>query len=372
MSTLRQIVQAEQEARKRKFHEGLNGYALKLRETLMDGKESFVFDSWRAHLKGNLNRSYGDPLQKGKAPRTERELFGWIVCSQMLKDPSYVSARPFLGDFNDKATISLATIYLDFDSELDPGLAIAEAAKAYDWMERSEIIPRTYFSGKKGVALYIDCQEPVIPYNEGLKKAVLGKVVQGMVKGGFKTLDFKASGDLKRISKLPNTLHPGSGLYCIPLERVDLTKGLDHIKSLAKEPRDMPIEVHANNAFHRTLEVLAEQILEAQKGEVAFNALRRKKVPMKGSKEGTNCPGLSNALGGVGEGSRQLAALGLKKFFLHQGGDASRLKEWNLLNQPPLDEDVLQKTIDRTPDQSWCYYLNLAGLCHENCPRLKV
>jgi len=69
-----------------------------------------------------------------------------------------VSVRPFLGDFNDKASISLATIYLDFDSELDPGLAIAEAARAYDWMMGSGITPRVYFSGKKGAALYIDCR----------------------------------------------------------------------------------------------------------------------------------------------------------------------------------------------------------------------
>ncbi len=56
---------------------------------------------------------------------------------------------------------------------------------------------------------------------------------------------------------------------------------------------------------------------------------------------------------------------------MSQGEDANRLKEWNLLNQPPLDEEVLQKIMDMTPDQSWCYYLNSAGLCNENCSRLK-
>lgn len=371
MNPLFQSLQQQAETRKNAPKVG-NEWAQRCGQDLREGRDNFLFDSWRSHLKGNLNRSYGDPIQKGRAPRSEHELFGWIFFSQLLESPSYVSVRPFLGDFNDKATISLATIYLDFDSEQDPGLAIAEAARAYDWMLGSGITPRVYFSGKKGVALYIDCQEPDIPQDDGIKKAVLAKVVQGMLNGGFTTLDFKASGDLKRISKLPNTLHPGSGLYCIPLKRGDLTKGLDHIRRLAKEPRDMAIEVHDDNDFHETLEDLAMQVLETRKADEAYNALRRKKAAKrKDSGEDSFCYGLSSALEGVGEGSRQLAAIGLKKFFLSKGEDASKLKEWNLLNQPPLEEEVLEKIMKRTPDQSWCFYLHSAGLCNEGCPRLK-
>lgn len=371
MNPLFQSLQQQAEIRKHAPKAG-NKWAQSWGEDLREGRDNFVFESWRSHLKGSINRSYGDPIQKGRAPRSKHELFGWIFYSQLLESPSYVSVRPFLGDFNDKATISLATIYLDFDNELDPGLAIADAARAYDWMEGSGITPRAYFSGKKGVALYIDCQEPDIPQEDDLKKAVLAKVVQGILNGGFTTLDFKASGDLKRISKLPNTLHPGSGLYCIPLEREDLTRGLDHIRGLAKEPRDMAIEIHDDNGFHETLEELAMQVLETKKADEAYTALRMKNAAKRrDSGKDSFCPGLSSALEGVGEGSRQLAAIGLKKFFMSKGGDSSRLKEWNLLNQPPLDEDVLQKIIDRNPDQSWCYYLNLAGLCHENCPKLK-
>jgi len=205
-----------------------------------------------------------------------------------------------------------------------PGLAIADAARAYDWMEGSGITPRAYFSGKKGVALYIDCQEPDIPQDDDLKKAVLAKVVQGMLNGGFTTLDFKASGDLKRISKLPNTLHPGSGLYCIPLERDDLTKGMDHIRRLAKEPRDIAIEIHDDNDFHETLEELAQQVLETRKAD----ALRKKKgAKRREAEKDSFCSGLSSALEGVDEGSRQLAAIGLKKFFMSKEEDASKLKE---------------------------------------------
>lgn len=371
MNTLFQSLQQQSEIRKHAPKAG-NKWAQSWGKDLREGKDNFVFKSWRSHLKGSINRSYGDPIQKGRAPRSEHELFGWIFFSQLLESPSYVSVRPFLGDFNDKATISLATIYLDFDNEQDPGLAIADAARAYDWMEGSGITPRAYFSGKKGVALYIDCQEPDIPQEDELKKAVLAKVVQGMLNGGFTTLDFKASGDLKRISKLPNTLHPGSGLYCIPLQREDLTKGLDHIRRQAKEPRDMAIEIHDDNGFHETLEELALQVLETRKADEAYNALRRKKAAKrKDSGEDSFCSGLSSALEGVGEGSRQLAAIGLRKFFLSKGEDASKLKEWNLLNQPPLEVEVMQKIMTRHPDQSWCYYLNLAGLCPESCPKLK-
>jgi hypothetical protein len=335
------------------------------------GKDHFVFDSWGAHLKGSLNRAYGDPIQKGRAASSKRELFHWITCSQLCRRPAYVSARPFLGVFDDKDTISMATIYLDFDCELTPALAIEEAARAYDWMEGSGIIPRVYFSGKKGVALYIDCQEPAILQDATLKKAVLNQLVQGIISNGFKTLDGAASGTLKRISKFPNTLHPGSGLYCIPLTREDLDNGLEHIKRLSKKPREMDIEIHDNNSFHKVMEELSQKILESQKAFEAFNLLRRKKAKERESKDGTHCPGLSSALEGVSEGSRQLAAIGLKKFFMSKGEDVNKLREWNLLNQPPLDEETLQKIIDRHPDQSWCYYLNLAGLCHENCPKLK-
>lgn len=376
MSAIFQVAPKQAAERRRQTQQWITERALRWRMDLREGKDNFVFESWRSHLKGNLNRSYGDPIQTGMAPKSERELFMWIISSQLSKRPSYISARPFLGDFNDKASISLATIYLDFDSEQDPGQAIKEAARAYDWMEGSGIIPRVYFSGKKGVALYIDCQEPAVPQDEVLKKAVLAKVVQTMLNGGFKngglkTLDSKASGDLRRISKLPNTLHPGSGLYCIPLQREDLARGLDYIRSLAKEPRDMAIEVHDDNEFHETLEELALQITESRKAASAFNALKKTKAKKRASKDDTHCIGLSNALEGVGEGSRQLAALGLKKFFLSQGEEVSKLKEWNLLNNPPLDEETIQKIIDREPGMSWCFYLNTASLCYEDCPKLR-
>ncbi len=73
----------------------------------------------------------------------------------------------------------------------------------------------------------------------------------------------------------------------------------------------MAIEIHDDNDFHEALEELGMQVLETKKADEAYKALRKKKVAKRReSGKDSFCFGLSSALEGVGEGSRQLAALG--------------------------------------------------------------
>lgn len=336
----------------------------------------FILDSWYTHLKGSINRLFGQPQQRGP-PQDLEQLFGWIISAQRQGDPAYVSARPYLGRCGDAANISMGTVYLDFDSKDDPGRAVWEAALCYDMLERNGVIPRVYFSGMKGCALYIDCMEPDLPHLDGadteLKKRVLRRVVDGLARQGYRTLDVGASSDLKRISRLPNTLHPTSGLYCIPLRRSDLDRGIEEIRDLAAEPRDLTIEILDSNEFHVKLSKLGLIVHGEMERERAFSALRPPSRAYRGLGD-AYCRGVTLAMNGVREGQRELAALGLRRFFERQQLDhvtiGLRLREWNRNLDSPLDGHRMRVVLSREVRQSFCYFLNLAGLCPDNCPRL--
>jgi hypothetical protein len=129
-------------------------------------------------------------------------------------------------------------MYLDFDSKTDPAAALNEASLVIDTFQDFSIEAHSYFSGEKGAAVYIDF--PPVDIAPENKKGVLYRFWE-MVKNGMgievNTLDGGSlKGDIARVSRLPNTKHK-SGLYCIPLERSDLRKGIDYIHRLARQPR---------------------------------------------------------------------------------------------------------------------------------------
>lgn len=162
----------------------------------------------------------------------------------------YISVYPFEKTDTDGRiiydTAKINRIYFDFDCKEDPQKAINEALMTSRSLLKHGIFTHCYFSGSKGIALYIEFTTTDIkPEN---KKDVIGSffdMVKDTVRSDFEyellTLDTQVRGDIARVSRIPNTKH-ANGLYCIPINFEDMDKGVDHIRSLAKEPRDIDLE----------------------------------------------------------------------------------------------------------------------------------
>jgi len=133
-------------------------------------------------------------------------------------------------------------IYLDFDNEEDPQKSIDEALLVIKYMTKQNIYCHCYFSGGKGIALYIEF--PVVEIRDENKKEVLKMFVDSIISGigtELKCLDYKVSFDLARVSRIPNTKHK-SGLFCIPVTLGGMRKGIQYIKDMAKAPTEINLE----------------------------------------------------------------------------------------------------------------------------------
>lgn len=128
-------------------------------------------------------------------------------------------------------------IYLDFDCKRSPQQAINEAILARNILRRYGIHTHSYFSGCKGIAMYIEFKPVSIQHKKKVLAAFFDILLTELHKYGMgRCMDKQVRGDIARVSRIPNTKH-ASGLYCIPLTMQDMHKGLNHIREIAKNKR---------------------------------------------------------------------------------------------------------------------------------------
>src|SRR5665811_477091 len=201
--------------------------------------------------------------------KNESDLIIWIGVYK--NHPGlYVSVYAFSGLKEGKVdylTAMIDRIYLDYDHKTNPEKAIDEALLTIRSLTRHGIYPVAYFTGQKGVALYIDfITVDIAPEN---KKDVIARFFDMVIKTVYEdfsiqleTLDPQIRGDITRVSRLPNTRH-SSGLYCIPISPDDMGKGFDHIKSLAGGPRgdfDLEAIITENILKNQIMPILIKNI----------------------------------------------------------------------------------------------------------------
>jgi len=141
----------------------------------------------------------------------------------------------------DKAT-RLGSIYFDLDST-DIELAQRDAIKIVDSIScmLSENQLRIYFTGKKGFHIEMEALAVgVTPSNDlpSIYRLIANDMKDSL---NLETIDF-AVYDLRRMWRLPNTIHQGTGLYKIPLTYKELTSNIDTIKDLAASPKTEYVE----------------------------------------------------------------------------------------------------------------------------------
>lgn len=114
-------------------------------------------------------------------------------------------------------------IYFDFDGPE----AYDATIKFHNWLVERDLYHCIFFSGNKGfnVYVYVESFTPNM-YNLGTLQKAIEK------KAGIKS-DQQTVGDINRVSRIPNTIHIRSKLYCIGLSVEELYKGEVFIRQRA-------------------------------------------------------------------------------------------------------------------------------------------
>jgi len=243
------------------------------------------------------------------------ETFNRLKASGLSRVDIFKEHKKEFEDIVNRDSAIIDTYYLDFDDETDPLKSIYEARNIVFMLKDDYgVKSRIYWSGNKGIALYIDF-EPIAIEPQNIKGVV--SRFDDYVRNYFQPLSKKADNPLKtlcdstkdgqsRISRIPNTKHKTSGLYCIPLLESDLWNivPLEHIRGLAKRPRtdiDLSEVIKQNESANtevmhsltRTIEAYVIKQREAQ--EYADRAIKATKPTFFDTGEYVKCHGVKHA-----------------------------------------------------------------------------
>jgi hypothetical protein len=175
-----------------------NGYGREIAETY----------AWKENNKPKITRRYIDSYQAFEA--------------YLKQDPTihfsgrYMSVHSF-SSLNHPQVID--KLYFDFDSAANIEAAYIEASdfqrKLKTYYSADSLL---VFSGKKGYAVYVWLTKPITAATEQNLKAVYNRLQETLLLGtSYTTLDHSVIGDIKRVSRVPYTLHQDRGSLCCPV-----------------------------------------------------------------------------------------------------------------------------------------------------------
>ena len=135
-------------------------------------------------------------------------------------------------------TYTIDKFFFDFDS-VDLNQAFEDVKLFINRLEEYNYPYIPVFSGRKGFHVYV-LVKPWTPVNIETARAVL-RDVQYKLAGGIATVDRHVFGDVKRLTRYPNTLNKSN--YCVPLPHDFVKWTLRGVIDYAKEPRVVEYDV---------------------------------------------------------------------------------------------------------------------------------
>jgi len=136
-----------------------------------------------------------------------------------------------------------ADFYLDFDDEEDFEKVRKDAIFAIWYMEQNfkygipKNLIRIYYSGKKGLHLVVPAAVLGIVPSEHLNEYYKIMAKDFAEHSPYDTIDLKIY-DRRRLFRMVNSQHQGSGLYKVPISYEELvTLDVEQIREIAKQPR---------------------------------------------------------------------------------------------------------------------------------------
>lgn len=266
----------------------------------------------------------------------------------------------------------LADFYLDIDN-MDWTKAQADAIGACQYIHNVyEIDPKylkIYFSGKKGFHILVPYQAFGIQPSNNLNQIYkdMATVIQKELP--YQSVDMQIY-DRRRLLRMPNSIHPSTKLYKIPITYDELCS-INHaeITKLAKEPRAMSF---------------AEPPFVA-KASMIFDTYRKKIARKKPARPSTATivhtgytpPCITSIINSpVQEGTRNASAAALASFYNQNGMTKAQarvsLQEWNEAQCDPVMSDyevsTVLKSVYNGQYKMGCTWLSSIAVCDKlNC-----
>ena len=132
--------------------------------------------------------------------------------------PCYMSVQPYS---RRDQVYGLEKLFFDFDCKEDTSLAWRDAATfAENLIEFYRVLPFITFSGGKGYHVYVFLKNTVVfpLHRTEFVKHVYERLQRKLLKGlKFETLDQSVIGDLKRLARVPYSIHEKTEKTCHPI-----------------------------------------------------------------------------------------------------------------------------------------------------------
>lgn len=276
----------------------------------------------------------------------------------------------------------IGNLYIDFDvTDIDidfyqirtDAVRTISALKAIFGIEKDSI--QIFFSGNKGIHFVIPAEvlgvQPHAELNMVFKK--IAEDMNKLVK--HQTIDTQIY-DKVRLFRIPNSFHPKSGLYKVPITLEELQNStLEDLKELAKKPRaPLPVKRTYSTQANR---IYQDYIKEWDNEKARINARKNKAGTAKLS---FMPPCIQHILSeGALEGKRNNTAAVVASYFMQRGVKEAealeRVLEWNdEYCVPRLPTREIEKTVAsifRAEHRYGCRALRELSICSSSCKLYK-
>jgi hypothetical protein len=315
------------------------------REMPLSGREIFKVFDYDKNGNPNGNRFFYSDFS------AFQEFLRW---TKAARRPCWLSVQPFL---ERDCVVSVEKLFFDFDSQ-DLEIAWKEARYFAELLRKSYgAEPLVCFSGRKGYHVYAFLQENA-KFATVEKAKKFYNTAQRLILKGLKleTLDMQVVGDIKRISRVPYSIHEKSLQLCVPItENRQPCWVLDVL----------PFRVHGLN---RNFVELCKAKAEETPRRRVFQVSPQKHI------EGVR-PCLQAALNAdLVEKEGHLIRLAIAREYLKNGYSPEQTAEL-FKNQSDYDYEIslgyVQKAAENDCKPFKCATIRKLGYCLENCERLK-
>lgn len=315
---------------------------------------------------GSFKRNHITTPQKVNEFRFKHDNKG-VFATAYIYDSKEQTEANIYGDF-----------YLDFDYDINDS---EDKEAAFDFVRKDVISAvrylkiiygiqkedlRLYFSGSKGVHLIVPKEVLGVVPDKTLNM-VYRSMAEDIAKTGVSNLDLRIY-DNRRLFRLPNSIHPKTGLYKIPITYEEIENSTyEQIRTIAKNPRaDKKKEYSINQAAHM------EYMNHIKKVHLIMNKPRNGSVEMKLD---FTPPCVDYLLKNqCGKGQRNDTLAFLASFCKQSGMDMDKatvmLEQWNdtlcVPSMPPREISTTVQSIYGGNGNMGCARAKMISVCNKD------
>jgi len=176
-------------------------------------------DFWRAWFGFHAGREAGNPHRTFL--ETSNSLIPYIEEREAKCEPCFLSVQPYRAR---DEVYGVDKLFFDFDSKENPPNLDKTWNETHHFVNTLKkfysLTPLIVFSGRKGYHIYVWLRQVVEfrPSQEASAKEIYTLLQKKLLKGlKYETLDPEVLGDIKRLARVPYTIHEKSGLICEPI-----------------------------------------------------------------------------------------------------------------------------------------------------------